>query len=242
VNGCLLAKCTGENVFGRVVSPRPQDGGKVRSMTDGRLQLVMPSAVIDRTEGVASVGVHKLLTWRKRHGIPYRPRRWVAKWWTSFMVRTGRLEWWLVAKRGFGVTLWATIHEGVVNPFWPTCSWYGDLLMMKRRVQRQDAETPPHLAPIETEVLNRCIPLVAHCAATKYDDGAPRKPGWFTVRTRGSAWEIEIKDPDTCSRLVVIQGTLDDALALATMLLDSEEAPWEPDPWLAKMNAPRGKK
>lgn len=157
-------------------------------------------------------------------------------------VRFKRSSWWLVTKRGFGVTVWATIHDGLVNPFWFGLTWYGDLLMVKRRKAVQPADAPAHLAPMESNIFSKCHPLVSHCAATKYEDGEVRKPGWFTIRTRGSAWEIEIKDPDTCSRLVVIQASLDDALALASVLLESEEAPWEPDQWLMKASNPSRKK
>jgi len=95
---------------------------------------------------------------------------------------------------------------------------------------------------VESDVFAKLHALVAHCAATKYDDGEPRKPGWFTVRTRGSAWEVEVKDPETACRLVIVQQTLDDALALAHVLLETEDAPWEPDQWLAAANAKNKKK
>lgn len=166
--------------------------------------------------------------------MPRRPRRLADKDWRGYILRCGRLDLHLAAKRGWGVTLWATSKEGVSIPFWPEATWYGDLDMVKRRKAPEVGGQHKHLAPMESNVLAKCHALIAHCAATQFDDGTPRKPGWFTVRTRGAAWEIEIKDPETCSRLVVIQQSLDDALALATVLLDSEEAPWEADPWLAK--------
>jgi len=94
---------------------------------------------------------------------------------------------------------------------------------------------------MESVILAKYHSLVAHCAATRYDDGDPRQPGWFTVKTLGSAWLVEVKDPDTCARLVVIQATLDDAITLAALLLDSEECPWEPDPWLTAAKAKKKK-
>lgn len=101
-------------------------------------------------------------------------------------------------------------------------------------------EGPKHLAAVESNVFSRLPSLVAHCCVTRYDDGDPRKPGWFTVKTMGSAWVCQVKDPDSAASFTATSNTLDDALALADLLLSSEEAPWEPDPFLKKMEA--GKK
>lgn len=94
-----------------------------------------------------------------------------------------------------------------------------------------------HLAAMETNVFSKLQGLVAHCAVTRYDDGDPRKPGWFTVKTMGSAWVIQVKDPDTCLQLSAVGQSLDDALALIDILLTSEEAPWEPDPFARSQQA-----
>jgi hypothetical protein len=144
------------------------------------------------------------------------------------------MDWHLAFKRGWGVTLWAVGKEGKFVPFWPLYEWYGDLEMVKKRKAQAEGASHAHLAPMESNVFAKCQSLVQHCAATQFDDKTPRKPGWFTIKTIGSAWCVEVKDPETCSRLVCIQQDLDDALALATALLDAEEAPWENDPWLAK--------
>lgn len=112
---------------------------------------------------------------------------------------------------------------------------------MKRRSAPQEDKGVLHLAAVESDYLSKLRPLVNHCCHTQYEDKTPRKPGWWTVKTMGSAWIIEVKDPDSCSRLVVVQQTLDDALTLASVLLESEEAPWEPDPWLKAAEA-KGKR
>src|SRR4029453_6761526 len=110
-------------------------------------------------------------------------------------------------------------------------------LVKRKRQGDQSKAVVPHLAPLESNVFSKFHPIVAHCAVTQYEDNEPRKPGWITFKTMGSSWVIEAKDPDSCSRLVVVQTTLDDALALLSVLLESEEAPWEPDPWLAQQAA-----
>lgn len=104
-----------------------------------------------------------------------------------------------------------------------------------------DGSAAKHLAPIESTVFTRLFNLVAHCCVTRYDDGDPRRPGWFTTKTAGSAWVVQVKDPDGCCSMSAIGNTLDDALALADLLLGSEEAPWEPDPFLKKMGAEKKK-
>lgn len=89
-----------------------------------------------------------------------------------------------------------------------------------------------HSAAIETTVLQALPNLVKHMCVTRYDDGLPRRPGWVTVKTYGAAWVIQVKDPDSCLSLTVTQQSLDDAMALADVLLGSDDAPWEPDSFL----------
>lgn len=114
--------------------------------------------------------------------------------------------------------------------------------MKKKTATSQAASSDgvKHLAAMESNVFHKLPALVAHCAVTRYDDGDPRKPGWFTIKTMGSAWVCQVKDPDGCLQLSAVGQSLDDALVLADLLLSSEEAPWEPDPFL-KRGATNGK-
>lgn len=91
---------------------------------------------------------------------------------------------------------------------------------------------PRHLAAMESNVFAKLHNVVAHCAVTRYDDGDPRQPGWITVKTMGSAWIVQIKDPDSCMQMSCTAQSLDDALCLADLMLGAESAPWEPDPFL----------
>jgi hypothetical protein len=92
---------------------------------------------------------------------------------------------------------------------------------------------PQHLAAVETNVMNTLPNLVSHCCVTRYDDGTARRPGWWTVKTQGTTWIVQVKDPDGCCGLSAMAQSLDDALALADLLLGADDAPWEPDPFLA---------
>lgn len=97
-----------------------------------------------------------------------------------------------------------------------------------------------HLAPVESNVLGALPNLIAHCCVVRYEDGDPRRPGWITIKTLGAAWVVSCKDPDACAGLTATADTLDNALAMADLLLGSEEAPWEADPFLKKLET--GKK
>lgn len=115
---------------------------------------------------------------------------------------------------------------------------------MRRRQATEPAQAkdgPSHLAPIESDILSKCHNIVAHCCVTRYDDGEPRVPGWVTLKTQGSAWVVQCKDPDGCCSLQAIGQTLDDALALADLLLGAESAPWEPDRFLQAQKRERKK-
>lgn len=107
-------------------------------------------------------------------------------------------------------------------------------LSMKRVQKREQGSqgAPTHVAAIESNVLSQFPSLVAHCAVTRYDDGEPRKPGWWTVRTQGAGWVVTVKDPDSGCSLTATGNALDDALTLAELLLSSDDAPWEPDQFL----------
>lgn len=108
--------------------------------------------------------------------------------------------------------------------------------MKKKSASAPKAEPgkPTHLAPVESNVLDRFPSLVAHCAVTAYDDGTPRKTGWWTVKTMGTTWVVQVKDPDGCVSLSATGPTLDDALTLADLLVGTDDAPWESDPFLQR--------
>lgn len=100
-------------------------------------------------------------------------------------------------------------------------------------------EIRKHLAAVESSVLHQFPALVQHCCVTAYDDGDPRKPGWFTVKTMGSSWVIQLKDPDAQVSLTATAQTLDDALSLAELLISGDDAPWEPDHFLRAQGTPK---
>lgn len=170
-----------------------------------------------------------------------RPRRWLPR---AFC----QLDLWWVDKV---VELVYVPHVGYVARRWryrdvPGGQWW-EYLVPEVRVKKKSpsaapapGDGPKHIAPMESNVFHKLHNIVAHCAITRYDDGDPRRPGWITVQTLGSAWKVMVKDPDGCCQMSAIGNTLDDALALADLLLGSEDAPWEPDPFLKRQES--GKK
>jgi hypothetical protein len=113
-----------------------------------------------------------------------------------------------------------------------------DMGIKKRENKAKDLK---HLAAVETTIFTDRLSLVEHCALLQYEDGSPRQPGWFTVKTQGAAWVVQVKDPDTLSSFSAVAPTLDQALDTASLLLACDDAPWEADRWLADA-ASRAKK
>lgn len=97
----------------------------------------------------------------------------------------------------------------------------------------EDETRPCHVAAVESRVFHGLHNLVAHCAVNRYDDKDPREPGYFTVKTKGPAWIVSVKDPDSSMSFETSGQTLDDALALADLLLGSDNAPFAHDAFLA---------
>jgi len=178
--------------------------------------------------------VKKVLTGNRKK-CSRRVRCWTRRRKTWYDLQVGRYAM-LVAYipfRGFflrtlrrrGASLLQVLHV------WPM----PELSMKRVNSQKQGPQGgATHLAAVESGVFAKLMSLVAHCCTVKYDDGEPRRPGWFTVKTQGAAWTVQVKDPDSCSQLQATAQSLDDALALADLLLGSEEAPWEPDPFLKR--------
>lgn len=112
---------------------------------------------------------------------------------------------------------------------------WGDEHVKKRVIGTASANARgvEHLAPIETKVLDKLPNLVGHMATVRYEDGEARQPGQVIVKTQGAAWVVTVKDPDACAQLQCVGQSLDDALALADLLLAAEDAPWEIDRWAA---------
>jgi len=143
-------------------------------------------------------------------------------------------------RQGICVTAVWRRGERLSRPAMPRVLWeFPSMAIRKREVQKTDVQ---HLAAMETTLMSQHMALVEHCALRKYEDGADREPGWFTVKVTGAAWIVQVKDPDSCTSFSAVADTLDKAFDTANLLLACDEAPWEHDVWLAKSKMEKKKK
>lgn len=101
--------------------------------------------------------------------------------------------------------------------------------MIRRKVVAPDGEAVIVGASTMSKLLLKCPNVVQHCSVAVYDDGKEREPGTLIVFTRGKQWTVLAKDPDTGSKLVVTQDTIDEALLGLDLLLGSPDTQWERD-------------
>lgn len=171
-----------------------------------------------------------------------RPHRWLPKGWSEFYLKCRSTYFTLRARSWLGIALITEWEPGSLPDLGvsPRRQWeYPAMGIKKRTVQVQDSQ---HLAAVESTYLTHLLPLVEHCALLKYDDGTPRLPGWFTIKTNGASWIVQVKDPDSCCSFNAVGETLDKALETAALLLSCDSAPWERDRFLVDSQARTKKK
>lgn len=177
-----------------------------------------------------------------RAGTKTRPRRWLPKGKCTFFLLTAGSVWRMRSIPRHGIVrtaLWLRqpgVYSRAGQP-----GWEAGVPCMKR-VKKAEQAAVKHLAPMESNVFSGHMPLVEHCAMLQYEDGEPRRPGWVTIQTKGAAWQVVIKDPDSACSFTAIGRTLDEALETASLLLACDDAPWEHDTWLAARQKQERKK
>jgi len=172
------------------------------------------------------------LSRRFRSGRVYRKTQWVGVIPWTLVVLVGEVWWRMCSQRHKGTWVTGRRTKGGIWVARERPSTRGRVRVKRVKQAGTGDASQKHLAALESVLFGKLQAIVSHLAITQYDDGAPRRPGWITLKTLGAAWVVEAKDPDSCCKLSVVQNTLDDALAALCLLLESEEAPWEPDPWL----------
>jgi len=176
----------------------------------------------------------------KLHGA--KPCRWMPREKARLYVWRGEYRWELHCSGRHGIFAFAVLHRDDVRAGHGFLNQGKERPSMKRRTAKAELGDAVHVAPLETDRLSDCLPLVEHCAVRKYDDGSSREVGWLTIKTQGAAWVVQVKDPDSCCSFVAIGKTLDEALETASLLLSCDEAPWEPDTWLQQAAARKKRK
>lgn len=142
----------------------------------------------------------------------------------------------------FGI--WLSSHDELDEslPLGHRTLWTGRWATVKKPKAKEVSSDAPHLAPMETNYLSPCMPLVEHCAFVRYEDGSPRAAGWWTLTTQGNAWKLTVKEPTAGVSFSVVCDTLDDCLAAASLMLASPDCPWQPDRFLESQKQPAKKK
>jgi hypothetical protein len=146
--------------------------------------------------------------------------------------------WW----RGYLLLMWWKSHQGyrplaLVSPQGPEYetleTWFlpGEQVAIKKRAVASGPVILPMLG-MDSKVLGKCPALIEFITATAYEDGAPRQPGYFTVRNRTIEFEITLYDPDAGQRVVIRARELDKMFVGAEAVLNAVDAPWEPDLYL----------
>jgi len=171
-----------------------------------------------------------------------RPRRYLPKGKGEFRVYLGHFTFLLHYRYSVGIWCRARCRRTQCPYSEPTALRWEEPNVKKRVAKNVMGEGVNHLAPMETNRLADVMPLVEHCSIRRYDDGDEREPGWFTVKTIGSSWAIQVKDPDACVSFTAVAPTLDQAMETAALLLACDEAPWEPDRFLTQQRATKKKK
>lgn len=161
---------------------------------------------------------------------------------SRFYVLTARHEWVIEARRGKGLCVVERWPRHVRLGSLTGPPWSQEWPSMKKKLKATEGEAARHLAAVETQIFHQLMALVEHCCVRKYDDGDVRETGWFTVKTQGAAWMVQVKDPDACVSFTAVGDTLDKAIETANLLLSCDEAPWEPDSFLMRMKAEKKKK
>jgi hypothetical protein len=163
---------------------------------------------------------------------PVRPCRHLPKGRSEFRVVGRHYTFLLTALFRFGICVVARVPSGVdARSHDPRIIRWRDCTV-KKKSSATVATGAKHLAPVDSDIFSDLLPLVEHCSIRTYDDGDPREPGWFTVKTSGAAWVVQVKDPDGGVSFSAIGETLDKALQTAALLLACDEAPWEVDAFL----------
>jgi len=162
-----------------------------------------------------------------------RPRRWMPQGTAHFRVAMGDRVYHLTSEWWVGIWLSAITWRGDC----PRARSGARVSVVRPNVKRKDAAAAAggdaqHVARMECETFKDLMPLVEHCAIVRYEDKSQRVPGWFTVKTLGAAWVVQIKDPDSGNSFQFVAESIDKALEGAALLLACDDAPWQPDAFL----------
>lgn len=183
-----------------------------------------------------------LTSYRRPDGRRRRPRQTLGREWVTLEVLTSAGIVAMCAKRWSGWVAWSIARAAGEVRLWPADWSYEELKSMKRKTKTGPDAAASAEASRASRLLVQLPHLLEHCSVRVYDDGLARTPGRLLVDTVGSMWRAIAKDADSGMQLVVYMPSADDVLLQLELLLGSDEAPWEPDPYAKAKNPPKSKK
>jgi len=173
------------------------------------------------------------IVYRPGRAAAKRPCRWLPRRGAEFFVRTAHDTRGLTARPFVGMCLTALWYHarGTRAGRSPDVQWrFPDV---KKPNMGKGASDARHLAAMETALFAQHLPVLEHMAVVRYDDGDARQPGWIRLGTLGSAWTMDVKDPQSEMAFRLVDQSVDTLWNTAALLLGCEEAPWVRDPYLA---------
>lgn len=166
--------------------------------------------------------------YRGNRWVGERPGRWLPMGVCRFSVLTGNRRYVMRAMpfRGIGVVEVRSWAWGPGN--------YDDRLIERRercsvkKVKVADRATVKHLAALESEMFREHLPIIECLAMLQYNDGSPREPGYLGMWTQGATWFVRVTDKTGEAQMTAEGRTAEEAWDTLSVLLGSEQPPWEP--------------
>ena len=97
-----------------------------------------------------------------------------------------------------------------------------------KKVKVADRATVKHLAPLESDMFSEHLAVLEVLAMLQYADGTPREPGYLGMWTQGATWFVRVQDKTGDAQMTAEGRTAEEAWDTLSVLLGSENPPWEP--------------
>lgn len=182
-----------------------------------------------------------VLMWAHRPGVR-RPGQWLPyKRESYYKIRKGRRTFLIHWKPHHGLWVLSSVIMGVHADGQTNSYPRPTRTPMKRRIPTETADLPLPGLPGTSMILAKLPKLREFLTDTEYEDKTRRTPGYMWFMNRGHTFEVILFDPDSGARLPCRGGKIDEVLALAELMLNTDDARWEQDKYLTEQLAKRKK-
>lgn len=171
---------------------------------------------------------HWTVFYRGNRWFRAKPSTWIPMGKGVFFLLTGSGMWAMRYAPFRGVSKAAWFRPGSFRDVsLRTADWVGEVLSVKK-VKVSDRATVKHLAPLESEMFKEHMPILEVLAMLQYTDGSPREPGYLGMWTVGATWFVRVQDKTGDAQMTAEGRTAEEAWDTLSVLLGSENPPWEP--------------